>query len=132
MPRPGRSPTTRAAGFYLRGLICWGLALLWGFAALAGGLLGGSLPTFVGVGTLAAIGTIGADEYWSHEPSMDTVEVSDAELTLELQNTRWDEPTHGAVSPFLATWERAYTEKWDAKAPGTFQVKASQGKPKHP
>ena len=78
------------------------------------------------------IGTIGADEYWSHEPSMDTVEVSDAELTLELQNTRWDEPTHGAVSPFLATWERAYTEQWDAKAPGTFQVKASQGKPKHP
>lgn len=77
------------------------------------------------------IGTIGADEYWSHEPSMDTVEVSDAELTLELQNTRWDEPTHGAVSPFLATWERAYTEQWDAKAPGTFQVKASQGKPKH-
>ena len=50
---------------------------------------------------------------------------------VELQNTRWDEPTHGAVSPFLATWERFYTEQWDAKAPGTFQVKASQGKPKH-
>lgn len=38
----------------MRGLICWSFALLWGFAALAGGLLAGSLPTLLGVGAMAA------------------------------------------------------------------------------
>jgi hypothetical protein len=44
----------RAGTYYLRGLICWGFALLWGFAALAGGLFAGSLPTLLGVGAMAA------------------------------------------------------------------------------
>ncbi|WP_374928301.1 CocE/NonD family hydrolase [Kytococcus sedentarius] len=77
-------------------------------------------------------GTIDADEYWSNEPTHEKVSVRDARLTLETQNTRRDVPTHGAVSPFLGRYVEAYTEQWDAKVPGTFTVKASQGKPKHP
>ncbi|EIZ85448.1 hypothetical protein WYO_1814 [Methylobacterium sp. GXF4] len=38
----------------MRGVLCWGVAPLWGFAALAGGLLAGSLPTLLGVGAMAA------------------------------------------------------------------------------
>lgn len=41
-------------GHAVRGLICWAFAILWGFAALAGGLIGGSLPTLIGVGAMAA------------------------------------------------------------------------------
>lgn len=44
----------RSGAHVARGLFCWFLAILWGYAALAGGLLGGSLPTFVGVGAMAA------------------------------------------------------------------------------
>jgi len=44
----------KAGTYYIRGLICYGFALLWGFAALAGGLLAGSLPTLIGVGAMAA------------------------------------------------------------------------------
>jgi hypothetical protein len=40
-------------GHAVRGLVCWALAVLWGFAALAGGL-GGSVPTLIGVGAMAA------------------------------------------------------------------------------
>ncbi|GEM_PF-4487849 len=45
----------RAGTYYIRGLICWAFALLWGFAALAGGLVAGSLPTLLGVGAMAAL-----------------------------------------------------------------------------
>lgn len=38
----------------MRGVLCWGFALLWGFAALAGILLAGGLPTLLGVGAMAA------------------------------------------------------------------------------
>lgn len=41
-------------GNYARGVLLWSFALLWGFAALAGGLVGGSLPTLIGVGAMAA------------------------------------------------------------------------------
>jgi hypothetical protein len=41
-------------GHLARSLFCWLFAILWGWAALAGGLLGGSLPTLVGVGAMAA------------------------------------------------------------------------------
>jgi hypothetical protein len=44
----------RSGGHFLRGLFCFFLAGLWGIAALFGGLLGGSLPTFIGVGAMAA------------------------------------------------------------------------------
>ena len=41
-------------GHALRGLFFWAFAIFWGFAALGGGLIGGSLPTFIGVGAMAA------------------------------------------------------------------------------
>lgn len=41
-------------GHMIRGVVCWGFALLWGLAALSGGLLGGSLPTLIGVGAMSA------------------------------------------------------------------------------
>jgi hypothetical protein len=37
-----------------RGLICYCFAALWGFAALMSGL-GGSLPSFIGIGAMAAL-----------------------------------------------------------------------------
>ena len=49
----GGARVARTGGHTLRGLLCWGFALLWGFAALAAGA-SGSLPTFVGVGLMAA------------------------------------------------------------------------------
>lgn len=42
----------RAGGHALRAAVCFGFAALWGFAALAAGL-GGSLPTFFGVGLMS-------------------------------------------------------------------------------
>ena len=37
----------------VRGLVCFFFAILWGFAAIASGL-GGSLPSFIGIGAMAA------------------------------------------------------------------------------
>jgi hypothetical protein len=44
----------RRGGHFVRGLFCFFFAILWGFAAFAGGLLAGSLPTLIGVGAMAA------------------------------------------------------------------------------
>ena len=44
----------RRGGHFVRGLVCFFFAIIWGFAALAGGLFAGSLPTFIGVGAMAA------------------------------------------------------------------------------
>ena len=44
----------RAGGHVLRGAICWGFALLWGWAAVAAALAGDRV-TGVGVGVLAMI-----------------------------------------------------------------------------
>ena len=44
----------RRGGDVARGLFCFFFAAIWGFAAL-GGLAAGSLPTFIGVGALAAL-----------------------------------------------------------------------------
>lgn len=49
----GSVTAARAGSYYVRGLLCWAFAALWGFAALAGGL-SGSLPTLIGVGAMAA------------------------------------------------------------------------------
>ena len=38
----------------IRALVCFFFAAIWGFAALAGGVIGGSLPTLIGVGAMAA------------------------------------------------------------------------------
>ncbi len=45
----------RAGGHALRGLFCFFFAALWGFAALAGGLLAGDMATFIFVGAMAAL-----------------------------------------------------------------------------
>ncbi len=50
----GGARLARRGGQVARGLLCYFLAILWGLAAL-GGLLGGSIPTFVGVGAMAAL-----------------------------------------------------------------------------
>jgi hypothetical protein len=43
----------RRGGHAVRGLICYAFAALWGFAALMSGL-GGSLPSLIGIGAMAA------------------------------------------------------------------------------
>jgi energy-converting hydrogenase Eha subunit B len=50
----GGASMARAGGNLACGLFCSFFALLWGFAAL-GGLLAGSVPTFIGVGAMAAL-----------------------------------------------------------------------------
>jgi hypothetical protein len=50
----GGIKVARGSGHFARGLFCWFFAILWGFAALAGGLFAGSMPTFIGVGAMAA------------------------------------------------------------------------------
>ena len=45
--------TVRRGRHFVTGVFCFAFAILWGFAALAGGLFG-SLPTFIGVGAMAA------------------------------------------------------------------------------
>lgn len=50
----GGVKVARAGGHVARGLFCFFFAALWGFAALAGGLVGGSFPTLIGVGAMAA------------------------------------------------------------------------------
>jgi hypothetical protein len=44
----------RRGGHLARGLLCFFFAIIWGLGALFGGLLGGSAPTFFGVGAMAA------------------------------------------------------------------------------
>jgi hypothetical protein len=45
----------RRGGHAVRGVVCFSFAIIWGFAALAGGLFAGSLPTLIGVGAMAAV-----------------------------------------------------------------------------
>ncbi len=40
-------------GHAVRGLVCYFFAAIWGFAAVASGL-GGSLPSLIGIGAMAA------------------------------------------------------------------------------
>jgi hypothetical protein len=49
----GGAKVARCGGHAVRGVICFCFAALWGFVALSGGLFG-SLPTFIGVGAMAA------------------------------------------------------------------------------
>ena len=50
----GGVKVARAGGHLARGLFCYFFAALWGFAALAGGLLAGDMATFIFVGAMAA------------------------------------------------------------------------------
>jgi hypothetical protein len=43
----------RRSGHVIGGLICYFIAAIWGFAAIASGL-GGSLPSLIGIGAMAA------------------------------------------------------------------------------
>jgi hypothetical protein len=49
----GGADVARRGGHAVRGLICYAFAALWGFAALMSGL-GGSLPSLIGIGAMAA------------------------------------------------------------------------------
>jgi hypothetical protein len=43
----------RRGGHFARGVVCYFFATIWGFAAIASGL-GGSLPSVIGIGAMAA------------------------------------------------------------------------------
>jgi hypothetical protein len=49
----GSASVARRGGQALRGLFCYFFAALWSFAAIASGL-GGSLPSLIGIGAMAA------------------------------------------------------------------------------
>ena len=49
----GGARVARRGGHAARGLFCYFFAALWGFAALAGGLAAGSLPSLIGIGAMA-------------------------------------------------------------------------------
>jgi len=49
----GGADVARRGVHAVRGLLCFVFAILWGFAALVAGLAG-SLPSFIGVGAMAA------------------------------------------------------------------------------
>jgi hypothetical protein len=49
----GSVSVARRGGYAARGLFCYFFAAIWGFAAIASGL-GGSLPSFIGIGAMAA------------------------------------------------------------------------------
>jgi hypothetical protein len=44
----------RRGGHAMRGALCYLFAAIWGFAAIASGLAMGSLPSFIGIGAMAA------------------------------------------------------------------------------
>ena len=50
----GGAGVARRGGHAARGLLCYFLAIFWGFAGLAGGVATGSLPSIIGIGALAA------------------------------------------------------------------------------
>jgi hypothetical protein len=49
----GSATVARRGGYAARGLVCYFFAIIWGFAAIASGL-GGSLPSVIGIGAMAA------------------------------------------------------------------------------
>ena len=49
----GSATVARRGGYAARGLFCYFFAIIWGFAAIASGL-GGSLPSLIGIGAMAA------------------------------------------------------------------------------
>ena len=49
----GSASVARRGVHAVRGLVCFFFAILWGFAAIGSGL-GGSLPSLIGIGAMAA------------------------------------------------------------------------------
>jgi hypothetical protein len=50
----GSARVARRGGHAARGLLCYFLAIVWGFTGISGGLATGSLPSIIGVGAMAA------------------------------------------------------------------------------
>ncbi|WP_246573303.1 CocE/NonD family hydrolase [Kineosporia corallincola] len=67
------------------------------------------------------IGTIGSGSWWD-TPSGNTVAVTRAKLSLDLQNPRSDRPTQGDRSPYLDTYLRQYTRTVTSIGEGTFRL----------
>lgn len=65
---------------------------------------------------------------WRAAPSGEEITVSSPTLTLELQNTRNDVPTHGERAPYLDSYLRAYTGTMDDRLKGTFSLSVNQGR----
>jgi putative CocE/NonD family hydrolase len=70
------------------------------------------------------ISTIFDDEGfgWLDTPSNTTIHVSDARLSLALQDPRFDLPTQGDRSPFLDEYLGQYTQTLTGVGPGTFRL----------
>lgn len=64
---------------------------------------------------------------WRDVPSGETIEVSSPTLTLQLQNTRADVPTHGERAPYLDTYLGWYSGTFGARLMGTFSLTVPQG-----
>ncbi|MEV6373530.1 CocE/NonD family hydrolase [Micromonospora musae] len=71
------------------------------------------------------IGTIDSNR-WRDVPSGHTIKVSDARLTLDVQNPRYDAPTHGDRSPYLDTYLTANTTTLSDIGRGTFPLRLSR------
>lgn len=73
----------------------------------------------VGIGTNTTRG-------WRDTPSGERIDVTDAQLHLQLANTRRDEPTHGGRAPWLDTYLSNYTGEMEPQR-GTFNLNVPQG-----
>ncbi|SNT60735.1 hypothetical protein SAMN05421812_112177 [Asanoa hainanensis] len=69
------------------------------------------------------LGTIGSGS-WRDTPSGNTIDVTRARLSLDLQNPRFDAPTQGDRSPFLDTYLRQFTRTLTGVGAGTFSLAA--------
>ncbi|MGW6504068.1 CocE/NonD family hydrolase [Nonomuraea angiospora] len=72
------------------------------------------------------IGTIDSGRWWD-VPSGNTIKVSDARLTLNVQAPRFDVPTQGDRSPYLDQYLAANTTTLSNIGPGTFPLRVWQG-----
>ncbi|WP_431912231.1 CocE/NonD family hydrolase [Nonomuraea jabiensis] len=72
------------------------------------------------------IGTIDSGR-WLDVPSGNTIKVSDARLTLDVQAPRFDVPTQGDRSPYLDQYLAANTTTLGDVGPGTFPLRVWQG-----
>jgi putative CocE/NonD family hydrolase len=67
------------------------------------------------------LGTIGSGS-WRDTPTGNTIQVTRARLSLELQNPAFDAPTQGDRSPFLDTYLRQFTRTLTDVGAGTFPL----------
>ena len=72
------------------------------------------------------IGTITTNR-WRDVPSGNTIAVTDAELSLDVQDPRIDVPTQGDRSPYLDRYLAGNTTQLSNVGPGTFPLRVSHG-----